>query len=179
SSNLYATLTSAFDEGWASSSLIIAAAVVLVVILPLSGEDWNKAFRGAAAIQERVTAIYMFYRTGEPLVALASSRNLPIGAEQLEGLLAVVGNFVETSVPLSRGYAVTAMRYEGLGIVAVRGEFVIVAAVYDGTAYDALRSELTRTLKVFEERSWKELRTWEDGTKAAQTGANESPTPLD
>jgi len=173
SANLYATLTSAFDEGWASSSLIIAAAVVLVVILPLSGEDWNKAFRGAAAIRERVTAIYMFYRTGEPLVALASSRNLPIGAEQLEGLLAVVGNFVETSVPLSRGYAVTAMRYEGLGIVAVRGEFVIVAAVYDGPAYDALRGELTQALKVFEERSWRQLGTWEDATTLADSAADE------
>src|SRR5207249_10163185 len=109
---------------------------------------------GPATTQDRGPVIYMFYRTGEPLVALASSLNLPIGAEQLEGPLAGVGNFVETSVPLSRGYAVTAMRYEGLGIVAVRGEFVIVAAVYDGPAYDALRSELTQALKVFEERSW-------------------------
>jgi len=115
----------------------------------------------------------MFYRTGEPLVALASSRNLPIGAEQLEGLLAVVGNFVETSVPLSRGYAVTAMRYEGLGIVAVRGEFVIVAAVYDGPAYDALRGELTQALKVFEERSWRQLGTWEDATTVAESAADE------
>ena len=173
SANLYATLTSAFDERWASSSLIIAAVLVLVVIVPLSVDDWNKEFRGASAIQERVTAIYMFYRTGEPLVALASSRNLPIGAEQLEGLLAVVGNFVETSVPLSRGYAVTAMRYEGLGIVAVRGEFVIVAAVYDGPAYDALRGELTRALKVFEERSWRQLGTWEDATTVAESAADE------
>src|SRR5439155_24918271 len=87
SAKLYATLTCAFDELWASSSLILGAVLVVVVILPLSGEDWNKAFRGASAIQERVTAIYMFYRTGEPLVALASSRHLPIGAEQPEGLL--------------------------------------------------------------------------------------------
>lgn len=173
SANIYATLTFAFDELWASSSLIIPAILVLVAILPLSVDDWNKAFRGASAIQEHVTAIYMFYRTGEPLVALASSRNLPIGAEQLEGLLAVVGNFVETSVPLSRGYAVTAMRYEGLGIVAVRGEFVIVAAVYDGPAYDALRGELTRALKVFEERSWRLLGTWEDATTVAEAAADE------
>src|SRR6059036_2651313 len=120
-----------------------------------------------------VPAIYMFYRTGEPLVALASSRNLPIGAEQLEGLLAVVGNFVETSVPLSAGYAVTAMRYEGLGIVAVRGEFVIVAAVYDGPAHDALRGELTRALKTFEERSRRQLGTWEDATSITEEAANE------
>src|SRR3989442_15241704 len=117
----------------------------------------------------------MFYRTGEPLVALASSRNLPIGAEQLEGLLAVVGNFVETSVPLSRGYAVTAMRYEGLGIVAVRGEFVIVAAVYDGPVYEAPRGELTRALKAFGERSGRQLGTGEDAPSGAKVAANELP----
>ena len=171
--NIFDTLTSSFDELWSASFLLIPAVLVLAAILPLSTDDWNRAFRGASAIQERVTAIYMFYRTGEPLVALASSRNLPIGAEQLEGLLAVVGNFVETSVPLSRGYAVTAMRYEGLGIVAVRGEFVIVAAVYDGPAYDALRGELTRALKAFEERSWRQLGTWEDATSVAEAAANE------
>src|SRR3989441_574545 len=88
-------------------------------------------------------------------------------------LLAVVGNFVETSVPLSAGYAVTAMRYEGLGIVAVRGEFVIVAAVYDGPAHDALRGELTRALKTFEERSRRQLGTWEDATSITEEAANE------
>ncbi len=172
-SNLYETLTSTSGQVWAPASVVIPAVLVLVVILPLSVDDWDKSFRGGSAIQQSVTAIYMFYRTGEPLVALASSRNLPIGAEQLEGLLAVVGNFVETSVPLSRGYAVTAMRYEGLGIVAVRGEFVIVAAVYDGPAYDALRGELTRALKVFEERSWRQLGTWEDATTVAEAAAEE------
>src|SRR5438034_16848 len=74
---------------------------------------------------DRVTAVYLFYRTGEPLVALAAGRTLPIEAEQLEGLLSVVGNFVETSVSGSRGYAMTSMRYENLGVVAVRGEFTI------------------------------------------------------
>src|SRR5712664_1392307 len=156
SANIYETLTSSFDELWSASFLLIPAALILAAILPLSVDDWNRAFRGASAIQERVTAIYMFYRTGEPLVALASSRNL-----------------VETSVPLSRGYAVTAMRYEGLGIVAVRGEFVIVAAVYDGPAYDALRGELTRALRAFEERSWRQLGTWEDATSVAEVAANE------
>src|SRR5256712_9574115 len=97
SANIYETLTTSFDELWSASFLLIPATLILAAILPLSVGDWDRAFRGASAIQERVTAIYMFYRTGEPLVALASSRNLPIGAEQLEGLLAVVGNFVETS----------------------------------------------------------------------------------
>src|SRR3989304_10479272 len=76
----------------------------------------------------RAIAVYLFYRSGEPLVALASGGNLPIEAEMLEGLLSVVGNFVETSVRGARGYAVTAMKYDGLGIVAVRGEFVTGAA---------------------------------------------------
>jgi hypothetical protein len=160
-------------DPWLASVLLIPAAIALIAIVPLTREDWGEMLRVVSAIQERVTAVYMFYRTGEPLVALASNRNLPIEAEQLEAVLSVVGNFVETSVPSSRGYAVTAMRYEGLGLVAVRGEFVIIAAVYDGPAYDALRSELTRMLKVFEERSWKELRTWEDATKVAETAANE------
>src|SRR2546430_9634813 len=132
--------------------------------------------RVVSAIQEGGSAGYMFNRTGEPPGGLASNRNLPIEAEQLEAVLSLVGNFVETSVPSSRGYAVTAMRYEGLGLVAVRGEFVIIAAVYDGPAYDALRSELTRTLKDFQERNWKELRTWEDATKVAETAANELST---
>jgi len=160
-------------EPWFASLLLIPAAVVLIAILPLTREHWGEMLSALSAIQERVTAIYMFYRTGEPLVALASNRNLPIEAEQLEAVLSVVGNFVETSVPSSRGYPVTAMRYEGLGLLAVRGEFVIIAAVYDGPAYDALRSELTRILKIFEERSWKDLRTWEDATKVAETAANE------
>src|SRR2546428_487984 len=76
SANIDETLTSTFDELWSASFLIVPAALILAAILPLSGDDWNRAFRGASAIQERVTAIYMFYRTGEPLVALASSRSI-------------------------------------------------------------------------------------------------------
>ena len=120
-----------------------------------------------------VVAVYLFYRSGEPLVALASDRDLPIEAEQLEGLLAVVGNFVETSVPSSRGYAMTAMRYEDLGIVAVRGEFLIAAAVYDGAAYDALRDELVQTLRAIEERHWRHLASWEEATKVAEPASDE------
>jgi hypothetical protein len=121
----------------------------------------------------RVIAVYLFYRAGEPLVALASGRDLPIEAEQLEGLLSVVGNFVETSVPGSRGYATTAMRYEDLGIVAVRGEFLIAAAVYDGVAYDALKDELLRTLRAMEERHWRHLGSWEEATKVAEAASEE------
>src|SRR2546430_2255836 len=76
----------------------------------------------------RAIAVYLFYRSGEPLVALAAGRDLPIEAETLEGLLSVGGNFVETSVRGSRGYATTAMRYDEFGIVAARGGIVIRGA---------------------------------------------------
>lgn len=135
---------------------------------------WGLRLRGS-----RIIAVYLFYKSGEPLVALASSRNLPIEAEQLEALLSVVGNFVETSVPGSRGYAATTMRYENLGIVAVRGEFVIGAAVYDGPEYDPLKGELLRTLRAIEERHWQNLRTWEAATKVAQPAADELSKFLD
>ena len=130
-----------------------------------------KQRRGSA--KNRAIAVYLFYRSGEPLVALASGRNLPIEAETLESLLAVVGNFVETSVPGSRGYASTAMRYEELGIVAVRGEFVIGAALYDGPAHDALKADLLRTVRDLEERHWRNLSSWEHATRVAEPASEE------
>lgn len=131
-----------------------------------------KARRGSTK-GPRAIAVYLFYRSGEPLVALAAGRNLPIEAETLEGLLSVVGNFVETSVPGSRGYAVTAMKYDELGIVAVRGEFVIGAALYDGPSYEALKSDLLRTLRDLEDRHWRNLSSWEDATKIAESAAED------
>jgi hypothetical protein len=119
------------------------------------------------------SAVYLFYRSGEPLVALASGRNLPMEAETLEGLLSVVGNFVETSVPGSRGYAVTAMKYGEFGIIAVRGEFVIGAALYDTPAYEGLKADLLRTLRDLEERHWRNLSSWADATKVAEAAADE------
>src|SRR5437016_13933826 len=86
----------------------------------------------------RAIAVYLFYRSGEPLVALAAGRDLPIEAETLEGLLSVVGNFVETSVRGSRGYATTAMRYDEFGIEEVRGKFVDVAALIDRAAHGTI-----------------------------------------
>ena len=118
-------------------------------------------------------AVYLFYRSGEPLLAFAAARHLPIEAETLESLLSVVGNFVETSMPGSRGYASTAMRYEELGIVAVRGEFVIGAALYDGPSADQLKADLLRIVRDFEERHWRNLSSWEAATKLAEPAAEE------
>jgi hypothetical protein len=138
----------------------------------LLSKDPMKPRRGRSR-GPRAIAVYLFYRSGEPLVALAAGRNLPIEAETLESVLSVVGNFVETSVRGSRGYASTAMRYDEFGIVAVRGEFVIGAALYDGTAYDSLKAELLRTVRDFEEVHWRSLASWEAATKLSEPAAAE------
>src|SRR5439155_1230075 len=133
---------------WASQQVVyLAASSVLLASLYRGRKDPSAAFRWRSA------------GTGGILVLAVA--------------VSLSANFSETSVPVSRGYAVTGMRYEGLGIVAVRGEFVLVAAVYDGPAYDALRGELTRALKVFEERSWRQLGTWETATSVAEAAADE------
>lgn len=172
--NIYSNVTGTDELPWLSSLLVVPAIVILAATIPMKNEDVGAMFRALSAIQQRVVAVYLFHRSGEPLAALASGRNLPIEAEQLEGVLSVVGNFVETSVPSSRGLEFTAMRYDRLGIVAVRGDFVIAAAVYDGgPAYDTLRSELARFVRTLEDRSWRDLETWEKATKVAERAADE------
>jgi hypothetical protein len=133
----------------------------------------------AAARQRRlrakvnVVAAYVFYRTGEPLAALASSRTLPIDAEQLEALLSVVGNFVETSTSSLKSYASTAMVYDNLGIIAVRGRQIIAAVVYEGPVYGALRKELRKTVQEFEERRASELASFDSASRVAEEAADE------
>src|SRR3989442_2814435 len=73
-------------DPWLASFLLFPAAISLFALVPLPREALGEMLRVVSAIQERVTAIYMFYRTGEPLVALASNRNLPIEPEQLEAV---------------------------------------------------------------------------------------------
>lgn len=173
STNMYNNVTQSAGIPWLSSLLVIPGAIILVVLGPLSSEQLGELFRAVSAVDQRVIATYLFYKTGEPLVALSSSRSFPIEAEQLEGVLAVVGNFVETSMSSAKGYGVTAMRYDRLGILAVRGQYVIAAAVYDGTAYDALRSELVRIVRNLEQKRRHQLQTWEDATKSAEAVAED------
>lgn len=173
STNVVNNLTQTAGVPWFSSLLFIPAAIVIAAFLPLSTEDIGEVFRAVSEVEHRVVALYVFYRSGEPLAAVASSRTLPIEAEQLQGVLDIVGNFVETSMRQFRGYSVTAMRFDRLGIVAVRGQYLIVAAVYDGPAYDAIRSEILRSIRDFEARRWEELANWEGATRIAEEIADE------
>jgi hypothetical protein len=173
STNVYATLVPGGGIPWFSSLLWIPAGVFIATFLTLGTEEIGEIFRAISAVERRVNAIYVFYRSGEPLVALGSGRNLPIEPEQLQGILELVGDFVETSMKEVRSYAVTSMHFDRLGLLAVRGQYIIVAAVYEGPAYDALRSELLRALRDFEERRWKELSTWEGASRIAEEVADE------
>ena len=171
--SVYNNLTQTAGFPWFSSLLVVPAGIVIAAFLPLPPEEIGEVFRAVSGVERHVTALYVFYRTGEPLAAVASGRTFPIEAEQLQGILEVVGNFVETSMRQFRGYSVTAMRFDRLGIVAVRGQFIIVAAVYEGPAYDALRSELLRGVRAFEARRWERLATWEGATDIAEEVADD------
>src|SRR5256886_8364735 len=71
-------------DPWLASFLLIPAAIALIAIVPLTREDWGERLRVVSAIHERGTAAYMFYRTGEPLLALASNRNIPMQGGPLQ-----------------------------------------------------------------------------------------------
>ena len=172
-SNLATGLSRSSAPAWLSPLLAVPAIVILLAFAPLSSEEIGEVFLGVAAVEQRVSALYVFYRTGEPLVALGASRSLPIEAEQLQGVLDIVGNFVETSMKGFRGYEVTALRFDRLGIVAVRGQYIIVAALYDGPVYDVLRAEMLRSLREFEERRWQDLATWEAASHVAEEVADD------
>jgi hypothetical protein len=57
--------------------------------------------------------------------------------------------------------------------VAVRGEYVVGAALYDGAIHDALKADLLRTVRDFEERHFKDLATWEAATKLTEPASSE------
>lgn len=171
--NVFASVAASGGVPWFSSVLWIPATVFGSAFLPLRTEEVGEIFRAISDVERRVSAIYVFYRTGEPLAALGAGRSLPIEPEQLQGILELVGDFVETSMKEPHRYAVTSMHFDRLGILAVRGQYVIVAGVFEGPAYDALRSEMIRTLRAFEERRWKELGTWEGASGIAEEIADE------
>src|SRR2546430_8410241 len=88
-------------------------------------------------------------------------------------MLPVGWKYVKAIVRGPRGYATTAMRYDEFGIVAVRGEFVIGAALNDGTAHDSLKADLLRIVRDFEERHWRNLASWEAATKLSDQASDE------
>ena len=173
STNVYTNLSQSPGQPLFSSVLFIPALMDVAAFARRTPEEMGEIFRAVSRVERRVIGLYVFYRSGEPLVAVGASRSLPIEAEQLEGILNIVGNFVETSMRRFRGYTTTSMNFDRLGILAVRGEFVIVAAVFEGPAYDALRSELRRSMQAFETAHRAELETWEGASRIADAVADD------
>ena len=171
--NIYNNVTGSSNVPWLSSLLVVPGVIILIALGPLSSEAFGTLFRQAADLERRVIAVYLFHQSGEPLVALASSRTFPIEPERMQSILSVVGSFVETSLASGSAYGVTALRFDAQGAVAVRGRHVIAAALYDGPAYDAVRSELVRIVRGFEAANVRELETWEGATTVAEAAADE------
>lgn len=156
---------------WYSSAMGLPAVLLLGVFGRLRPEDFADLLRAVSRVEERVVAVQAFYRDGQPLVSLSSRRLADIDTGNIQGILRAIEAFVETSLPLSRGYAVTGVRFEGQGVLAVRGQYVIAVAVYDGPAYDAVRSGLVRAVREFEDDHWAQLGTWEGATRLVEAAA--------
>lgn len=169
-------LTGPHGYPWYSSAMIVPAGILLAVFGRQSAESLAAVFRAVSRVEERVVAVQAFYRDGQPLVNLSSKRLGEIEAGNLQGILRTIEAFVETSLPFSRGYAVTGVRFEGQGVLAVRGQYVITVAVYDGPAYDAVRSELVRAVREIEDEHWQELGSWEGAARLAEAMAGKLST---
>ncbi len=97
--------------------------------------------------EEAPLAVYLFSRTGTTLLATPTGDRLPMEPEQVGGVLALAGGFAEGD-----GDRVLRVRYDGLGIVGMRGERVVAAVVAPSTQDLDLVPELARFLRRCERR---------------------------
>jgi len=119
------------------------------------------------AEEKNVRAVYLFHRSGDPLVTVASDAVVPLESTQLEPVLGAVRDFVETAEPVSRGIQQTTRRFGEEGIVGVRGQFVTACVVFHGRGDGILRRDLVRFVRDFEERNEDRLGSWEEATALA------------
>ena len=124
-----------------------------------------------AAGGRNVRAVYLFHRSGDPLATVASDDLPPIQADQLAPVLGAVRDFVETSLPKSRGFRQSSLRFGDEGLVAVRGRYVSACAVYRGRRDRPLRRDLTRIVRTFEDRNGASLETWNGATALADVAS--------
>ena len=140
-------------------------------------------FARSRAEEKNVRAVYLFHRSGDPLVTVASDSVLPFESKHLEPLLGAVRDFVEGEDVPNRGVQQRTLRFGDEGVVGVRGQFVSACAVFHGRADGIIRRDLVRFVREFEERNEDRLATWEDATtlageaSLAMTGLMESSVP--
>jgi len=136
--------------------LLIPAATLLALPFARSrGEEKN------------VRAVYLFHRSGDPLVAVASDAVLPFESKHLEPLLGAVRDFVDSPEPAGHGIQQTTRRFGEEGVVGVRGQFVSACVVFHGRGDGNIRRDLVRFVREFEERNENRLGSWEEATTLA------------
>ena len=124
-------------------------------------------FARSRAEEKNVRAVYLFHRSGDPLVTVASDDVLPFESKHLEPLLGAVRDFVEGEDVPNRGVQQRTLRFGDEGVVGVRGQFVSACAVFHGRGDGNVRRDLVRFVREFEERNENRLGSWEEATTLA------------
>lgn len=104
------------------------------------------------AVEPRAVGVYLFDCAGGPLLVMPSRDRLPVEPEQVEGLLALAGQFQDHASAASALSGVTRIRYDDFGILGLRGDHIVVATVYRGATDESLLPELHRFLRRCEKR---------------------------
>ena len=117
--------------------------------------------------EKSVRAVYLFHRSGDPLVTVASEAVPPFESTQLEPVLGAVRDFIESPEPAGRGIQQTTRRFGEEGVVGVRGQFVSACVVFRGRGEGIIRRDLVRFVRDFEERNESRLGSWEEAASLA------------
>jgi hypothetical protein len=117
--------------------------------------------------EKTIRAVYLFHRSGDALVTVASEDVPPFEPSQLGPVLEAVREFVEAEEPKSRGFDHRSLRFGEEGLVAVRGQYLSACAVFRGNADGTLRRELARFVREFESQNEGNLKTWEQAAGVA------------
>ena len=119
------------------------------------------------AEEKNVRAVYLFHRSGDPLVTVASDAVLPLESTHLQPVLSAVRDFVDSPEPAGHGIQQTTRRFGEEAVVGVRGQFVSACAVFHGRGDGNIRRDLVRFVREFEERNENRLGSWEEATTLA------------
>jgi hypothetical protein len=120
-----------------------------------------------------VRAMYLFHRSGDPIVTLASEEVSPLASDLLEPVLGAVRDFVGGEDQSGRRMAQTSQRFGEEGVVGVRGQYVSACAVIHGRGDGVIRRDLVRFIQDFEDRNRDRLGTWEDATRLVGEASEE------
>jgi hypothetical protein len=134
---------------------LVPAASMLALPFGLKGRSEERSVR----------AMYLFHRSGDPIVTMASEEASPLASELLEPVLGAVRDFVATGDQSGRRMSQTSQRFGEEGVIGVRGQYVSACAVIHGRGDGLFRRDLLRFIQDFEDRNRDRLETWESATR--------------